>query len=553
MVENEHAEILGLITAKGEVSCQQNGMDPSYGDANGGREETPQPKQRKTGKSVRFAQLPGGRPEDQDDDDDDDDDEDFALDEGSEDSDASMNSTSESETDDGSGDSNVSDSDSDSDSDVTSGSHSDSDSASGESTESEVSTPKRADANTNPPGKGLGKTKSRNERRKTSKRLNGLKSIGILPKDATLKDMRELTHKTNEPTNTNDVDSATCPFTHPEDTTTKKRKWADIGPYMEQPATERDSGIQVEIEEELQRRRQELMAQVSQDSQDAQATMPASRPATRRLRPNVDAISRMLSHQTRQAGEKPKRLKTAAVEEPQAPQDPGFWKSKINLTAFECWNEEYDLSAPPFPFKQHWDPNCKLMQKKGKQKQRKTAGERFSDINATTSDDGNQTIELDYGESRSSHGKSDRDTTTTIESQLLQDVAAASQSDLPPLPDNVDALPTLADTDIKKGALVVFKLFELNPANMNPEISAFKTAIVEEEGDSGNGAGDIGLKLAERDKARKEKKYNRKGERIYDHVDNFGTGDSDEEDTGGLLYYKFHELLEAKLLKGAEE
>lgn len=251
----------------------------------------------------------------------------------------------------------------------------------------------------------------------------------------------------------------------------------------------------------------------------------------------------------------PKSKKASQVEEPQAPLDPDFWKSRINLSAFECWEEEYILSAPPFPFKQHWDPASQLMREKGKRKQ-KTKGGRTSSQGTAAIPDDEDTVQLDYGDPPERNEnldafQTDGDPTAAIESQLLQDVATAARIDLPPLPENVNALPTLSQSDIKQGAVIVFKLFIINPVNMNPEISGFKTAIVEEEGDSGNGAGVIGLKLAERDVVRKVKKFDKHGNRIYDSVDKFKMGDSDDEDEDGLLYHHFGELLEAKLLKAA--
>lgn len=104
-------------------------------------------------------------------------------------------------------------------------------------------------------------------------------------------------------------------------------------------------------------------------------------------------------------------------------------------------------------------------------------------------DETNDTIELDYGDDEISKENQDADTTAAIESQLLQDVATAAKADLPPLPENIESLPQLTPGDIKAGAVVVFKLFELSPKTMEPVVSDFKTAIVEEEGDSGQRSG----------------------------------------------------------------
>jgi len=67
--------------------------------------------------------------------------------------------------------------------------------------------------------------------------------------------------------------------------------------------------------------------------------------------------------------------KTPAEPREKTPVDPNFWKSKIKLSAFECWHDgelENDvLATPPFPFKQGWDKEAqaemaKLNEKKGR-------------------------------------------------------------------------------------------------------------------------------------------------------------------------------------------
>jgi len=160
-----------------------------------------------------------------------------------------------------------------------------------------------------------------------------------------------------------------------------------------------------------------------------------------------------------------------------------------------------------------------------------------------------ESIVLDYGDAPEAEA-TEVDTSDAIESQLRQDAEVAAKSDLPPLPEDIDSLPALTPADIKAGAIVVFKMFTMVGAA--PAISGFVTAIVEDEGDSGNGAGTIGLRLAERDREQREVKFDRKGERIYNRADNFQLA-SDEENEGddGRRDLVFPELMEAKLLQGA--
>lgn len=224
--------------------------------------------------------------------------------------------------------------------------------------------------------------------------------------------------------------------------------------------------------------------------------------------------------------------------------DPDFWKSRINVSAFECWEEEFELSAPPYPFKQHWDPASKLIREKADKKKQKKIRKQHRET-LDIEEDEEEKIILDYDDV-SMVDNPDSKIQDAVEDQLRQDEATAAESDLPLLPDDISALPDLSPSDIKKGAVVVSKFFAVNPITISPEISDYKTATVECEGDSGNGAGTIRLKLAQRDLPQKEKKFDRKGNRIYDVAENFFVDDEDE----GLWEGQFNELIEPKLLQG---
>jgi hypothetical protein len=111
--------------------------------------------------------------------------------------------------------------------------------------------------------------------------------------------------------------------------------------------------------------------------------------ARKRLRPDTSAISRILARQAMvcvrplshgviqlidvQPSKRKQKTKPEVEKnpEPEGSSDPDFWKSRINLSAFECWEEEFELSAPPYPFKQHWDPASKLMRESWKRRSRK--------------------------------------------------------------------------------------------------------------------------------------------------------------------------------------
>jgi hypothetical protein len=80
----------------------------------------------------------------------------------------------------------------------------------------------------------------------------------------------------------------------------------------------------------------------------------------------ISRFVHMLCHQPKSI-EKDPSLEKAQIEsthEPENANDPDFWKSRITLSAFECWFEEFELSAPPFPYMRKWDPACKPMREK---------------------------------------------------------------------------------------------------------------------------------------------------------------------------------------------
>jgi hypothetical protein len=157
-------------------------------------------------------------------------------------------------------------------------------------------------------------------------------------------------------------------------------------------------------------------------------------------------------------------------------------------------------------------------------------------------------IYLDYDDTGATEHP-EAEVSAAIEDQLRQDVAIAAHADLPSLPEDISTLPDLSPGDINEGAIIVCKFFSVNPVTITPEISGYKTAKVDREGDSGHGAGTIRLKIAQRDLPKREKKFDSRGNRIYDAADQFYMEGSEEDDD--LWEGQFGELLEAKLLQAA--
>ncbi|KAJ4292665.1 hypothetical protein N0V90_009328 [Kalmusia sp. IMI 367209] len=477
--------------------------------------------------------------------------------------------------------SSASESDSNSDSDTDSDSDSDStdSNSKSDSSEPEVRSSKRPVA----PGSGSSETRKRNARRRQTSQLKQLKAEGKLHPDATYTDLHlyQQTHTTSILESSHLIPAKTMA------TPTGKRKRLDEE-EVEDPKAE----TLVDESAELERRKQELMAKLAENTPDiemtsiessngaveqAEETSRASAspavtpnlgsrrstdtptPSTKRLRPDISAIGRILQRQAVNVERKtPKSKKQPVVEEPPEPEgssDPDFWTSRINVSAFECWDEDHELSAPPFPFEQHWDPASKIMRENANKKKKKARKSRTAQMTGADNEDEEEeeTPILDYDDSPETL-KQSSDLTDAIESQLLQDVELAAKTDLPSLPENVESLADLQPSDVQVGAIIVFKLWTIDPATVTPQISNYKTAIVEKEGDSGGGAGTFTLKFADRDVAKKEeKKIDERGNPIRNAASGFKMGDDDEEEDDESIWEgMFAELVTPKLLKAAD-
>ena len=58
----------------------------------------------------------------------------------------------------------------------------------------------------------------------------------------------------------------------------------------------------------------------------------------------------------------------ASIETNDVEEDPEAWQARINLTAVECCDEGVELSTPPFPFYQRWDPQYNKKKKRNSSK-----------------------------------------------------------------------------------------------------------------------------------------------------------------------------------------
>jgi hypothetical protein len=261
--------------------------------------------------------------------------------------------------------------------------------------------------------------------------------------------------------------------------------------------------------------------------------------------------------------------------------DPDVWREKITLRGVECCYEGIELSEPPFPFVQRWDPqqqggygkrggkgkrnqrnqsqyyDAEPQSKKKKRKNDQSTSEEYYDAfdqyyepeldQSRTNDDvpGNIPITSDPSNAE-------------VSDQIMRDVtsviAATSQTevdDLPLLPDDIAALPNLINDQIKIGSVIAFKqLIMSESTNWQPEMSQYRTAVVIKSSENG----DLELTLAKRDRAESEKYYDEEtGERIYGKFDMPDDDDDEEMEDDGFLNLSFAELVEPKVVQQAPQ
>lgn len=247
---------------------------------------------------------------------------------------------------------------------------------------------------------------------------------------------------------------------------------------------------------------------------------------------------------------KPKKVDEAKKTEKEVEPESEAWRSKIKVMACECVDgENIVLSEPPYPFVQRWDPQQQYQAKKkarNKNKKRKSydANHEYEYEGDYYEGDGyDGSILLNYDEENASAIQAN---TTSTEQGGLTD-------DLPPLPSDITTLPTADLEDLKSGTVITFKHLSMGK-NFMPEMSDYKTAVVEQTSDLGTvEKGFLLLKLARRDwKRKKEKKFDNQGNRIYEKFE-MPMGDegeqSDEEAEDGILETNFRDLVDARILR----
>ncbi len=261
-------------------------------------------------------------------------------------------------------------------------------------------------------------------------------------------------------------------------------------------------------------------------------------------------------------------------------EDDDSWKNKIVLMAVECCKEGVELSTPPFPFYQRWDPQQKKDYNNGynarRSKKRKRNDEQYyskkSRLNASEDNyvynasasfsiEGSAAGEFisplqEQQDQTVSREENEQDENARNEQTQEEADASAPASadnagiqDLPSLPKNMSTCPSLTELMTMPGTIIAFKqLIMSEETNWQPRISHYRTAIVNSVADDGT----LRMTLAQRDQPNKEEIYDQHtGERVYSKFEMPGFDDQDAEDPG-VVEISFSELIEPKLVQQAK-
>lgn len=261
------------------------------------------------------------------------------------------------------------------------------------------------------------------------------------------------------------------------------------------------------------------------------------------------------------------------------PDENSRWQDKIELSAVECCYDGIELSNPPFPFVQRWDPQQQRGYGAGKtgfsqkSKKRKRNNRNYEACFEPFEDDAAPDPELrtphdvdaqfDDNTTKNYEGQVPIDRITSDENlkaandQLLRETeetygaiheTSDPPKDLPHLPDDLSAYPDLEQAACSAGTVIAFKQLDMSAAtNWQPIRSEYRTALVDNVLDDGT----LSIKMALRDQPHEEHRYDPDtGERLYTKFEMPGY---DENNNNGVRELAFVELIDPKLVQAPKK
>lgn len=260
-----------------------------------------------------------------------------------------------------------------------------------------------------------------------------------------------------------------------------------------------------------------------------------------RTQADKDALQKKLADRSKKAVEQ------QVVVEEQEDEDPEAWREKVVMSAVECVDPGVELSEPPFPFKQKWDPQywSQNLKKrgtggsgKGKNKRRKGNREDVVETYDKYNQDGGGDA-LNYDDPVEEDDEWD-DGENWEDGALLDDEEEEDDG-FPGLPEDTSALLRLVEADAQVGDFVVFTEMACSDATGWQPQMVSTLGCLDSRGD-----GDVGWNVRF-PKQKAEKEYDEEGNRIYKKFEMEGF---DEEEAGEENIRDMHwaEMIEPKLL-----
>ncbi|KAL2269248.1 hypothetical protein VTJ83DRAFT_4094 [Remersonia thermophila] len=244
--------------------------------------------------------------------------------------------------------------------------------------------------------------------------------------------------------------------------------------------------------------------------------------------------------------------------------DPDAWRDKILYRAVECVESGVELSEPPFPFVQRWDPQQKRRGGRSKRKQRDQ--DQYLDDSSWSSAKrhrhGTSLGDHDaYEASYSGHhdaGALD-ESALNYDDEVPMDEEHSKQpglqgvgedDDMPALPEDVSSLPIFEPDKAVPGMILTWKQLLLSKStNWQPQVWQLTGEIISVLDDN-----TLKLRLAKRDwnRDRNEKVYDEDGNRVYDKFELPAMdeeGEDGEED--GFRTLDLADMMESRILRGS--
>ncbi|OHE97243.1 hypothetical protein CORC01_07497 [Colletotrichum orchidophilum] len=428
-----------------------------------------------------------------------------------------------------------------------------------------------------PPGQGLSKTQKRNARRKLAKKLAVQK-------------------RSPSAQNSEGPSSAEASGISEEQAAFLARKQALLNAITSDGAASKEDSPEIPDSAPQEVEATNTGLAMMETLQSSAAREAASQ---RRTKPNVGAARRMLMgslglknpktkadedkiRQDLMKGVRPHtnaRLLEGASQPDESEQtqesveeDPEAWREKIAYRAVECCHEGVELSEPPFPFVQRWDPQQQVEEwfgsknkRGGKRKRVQRDQAQYYEGGDSQSSKKRRVTDDSFGVTFSDAVESAQEGDTTLNYDDPSDDPSAAKikagesqatdvDDLPSLPTDLSTLPDLRPGEAKLGMVITWKQLALSSqTNWQPQVVSLTGVLVRIHDED---ATDLEFILAHRDRGvdRTEKTYDEEtGERVYDR---FEAPDDDEEDEDadngledGHRRVNYMELIEPKVVQ----